>query len=74
MAPRAPAADAPSEALALPAWTRFLAPYYVCNVMTLLMYVPIRYQRSSEALMERDNMFQIPLVWTRVCVLISVHR
>jgi hypothetical protein len=42
-------------------WTRFLAPYYVCNAVVLLMYVPIRLQRTSEALLERENFLNLPL-------------
>eukprot|EP00644_Phytophthora_capsici_P000428 jgi/Phyca11/560275/estExt2_Genewise1.C_PHYCAscaffold_40819 len=42
-------------------WRRFLAPYYVCNAIALLMYVPIRYQQSSEALLERENFLNLPL-------------
>uniref|UniRef100_A0AAV1TQ41 Thioredoxin domain-containing protein n=1 Tax=Peronospora matthiolae TaxID=2874970 RepID=A0AAV1TQ41_9STRA len=56
-----PTTTSAPEAVALPAWLRFLTPYYVCNGVTLLMYVPIRYQRSGDALSERDNFFQIPL-------------
>lgn len=42
-------------------WTRFLAPYYVCNAVALLMYVPIRYYQSSEALLQRENFLNLPL-------------
>lgn len=45
-------------------WTRFLAPYYVCNAVALLMYAPIRFQRSSETLAERENFLNLPLVKT----------
>ncbi|ETK97238.1 hypothetical protein L915_00192 [Phytophthora nicotianae] len=59
MAPRT-APDSP-EAGTMRMRMRFLAPYYVCNAITLLMYVPIRYQRSSEALLERENFLNLPL-------------
>lgn len=59
MAPRA----TPATETALPRmWTRFLAPYYVCNAVALLMYVPIRFNQSSEALTERENYLNLPLV------------
>ncbi|KAG2780556.1 hypothetical protein PC129_g5013 [Phytophthora cactorum] len=55
--PDTPEADATRMRMRM----RFLAPYYVCNTVALLMYVPIRYQRSSEALLERENFFNLPL-------------
>ncbi|KAE8905860.1 hypothetical protein PF005_g29768 [Phytophthora fragariae] len=52
----------PATETALPRmWTRFLAPYYVCNAVALLMYVPIRFNQSSEALTERENFLNLPL-------------
>ncbi|RQM13773.1 hypothetical protein DD237_006072 [Peronospora effusa] len=42
-------------------WVRFLAPYYICNAVALLLYVPIRYHQSSEALTASDNYFNLPL-------------
>ncbi|KAK1931345.1 Thioredoxin-related transmembrane protein 2 [Phytophthora citrophthora] len=53
--------DAEALAASSRMWQRFLAPYYVCNTIALLMYVPIRYQQSSEALLERENFFNLPL-------------
>ncbi|CAH0479887.1 unnamed protein product [Peronospora belbahrii] len=50
-----------SNAVTARMWIRFLAPYYVFNAVALLMYVPIRYQQSSEALTERDNFLHMPL-------------
>ncbi|KAG1701901.1 hypothetical protein DVH05_010392 [Phytophthora capsici] len=54
-------ADAEALAASKRMWRRFLAPYYVCNAIALLMYVPIRYQQSSEALLERENFLNLPL-------------
>ncbi|KAL4156280.1 hypothetical protein PRNP1_005311 [Phytophthora ramorum] len=51
--------DAPPEAVGM--WTRFLAPYYVCNAVALFMYAPIRFQRVSEALQEKENFLNLPL-------------
>ncbi|KAL7685448.1 putative Thioredoxin domain-containing protein [Plasmopara halstedii] len=42
-------------------WMRFLAPYYICNGVMLLMYVPIRYHHTSEALLQRENFLNLTL-------------
>ncbi|EGZ12523.1 hypothetical protein PHYSODRAFT_304137 [Phytophthora sojae] len=57
----APSATPASETVHPRMWTRFLAPYYVCNAVALLMYAPIRFQRSSETLAERENFLNLPL-------------
>lgn len=51
------------EAAAAPSglWKRYLASYYVCNAIALLVYAPIRLQFASEALESRDNYLGIPL-------------
>lgn len=51
-------AEQPAPAL----WKRFLAPYYICNTVALLVYAPIRFSYSSETLEDRNNYLGIPLV------------
>lgn len=55
----APAAPTPAAA---GLWKRYLAPYYICNAVALLVYLPIRYLFSSEELQDRNNYLGIPLV------------
>ncbi|RLN88677.1 hypothetical protein BBJ28_00009099 [Nothophytophthora sp. Chile5] len=55
-------AAAPVAAAASGMWKRFLGPYYVCNLVALLVYLPIRYHYDSEALRDRDNYLNIPLL------------
>ncbi|POM81381.1 membrane protein [Phytophthora palmivora] len=61
MAPAPGAALAAAETGSSRMWLRFLAPYYVCNAVALLMYVPIRYKQNSEVLQERENFLNLPL-------------
>ncbi|KAG7392448.1 Thioredoxin- transmembrane protein 2 [Phytophthora boehmeriae] len=55
------AAESAPDAANVRFWVRFLAPYYVCNTVALLLYLPIRYQGASDALLERENFLNLPL-------------
>ncbi|CAI5707400.1 unnamed protein product [Peronospora effusa] len=61
MAPQATVTVSTPDAVTTRMWVRFLAPYYICNAVALLLYVPIRYHQSSEALTASDNYFNLPL-------------
>jgi hypothetical protein len=63
----APAAAAPPPAAVAGLWKRYLAPYYICNAVALLAYLPIRYKFSSNDLQDRNNYLGIPLVRPNAC-------
>ncbi|RLN56760.1 hypothetical protein BBP00_00007832 [Phytophthora kernoviae] len=61
MAARPETADTLPDAANVRLWVRFLAPYYICNTVALLLYLPIRYQGVSDVLLERENFLNLPL-------------
>ncbi|KAL7690665.1 hypothetical protein Plhal304r1_c011g0042061 [Plasmopara halstedii] len=43
-------------------WMQLRSPYYICNAVFLLMYMPIRYHHTGEALLQREKFLNLTLL------------